>query len=179
MKKTLKRYILSGTVGNCASSAICLALSAACIADTYLNDGELLLIAVVFAAPAVIALLPLRSYVRFFRALKASGEKAALEADFQNAAPMLNDRIRFGENWIFPKGKPLTVPYDKIRKVYQEVRERGSYEVGRKLMCTNRAGDAFALCDLKTNGVSNADVVQMVKIIKSKNPNVTVGFLDK
>lgn len=111
--------------------------------------------------------------------LAASAEFPWMAAEFETAQRFCSDTLRLSENYIFSKG---TFPhrYYEIERVFQYVHQTNGIEDRRELKARyagpNNKSTEVMLCQLKTRGRSDADAMQIVSIICSKNPSVAVGY---
>ena len=131
---------------------------------------------VVFIVLLLCSLIPLLVSSRFFKKLETDASVEQIEADFQKAVPMRKDTIRFGEKWIYLKRKSKLLSYGDITRVYQYIHRTNGFEDERALKYVNTAGKHRRLCKLELRNKSEQELVQIITLILSKNPDVKVGY---
>ena len=117
-----------------------------------------------------------KEFKAHIQALESSGEMTHVLADFAQAQPLVKDKVRMGQNYIFGKGENQIVRYEEIRQVYQYIHKRNFVESDRSLKYVNSKGETKELCVLQLRGKSDEAVKQIVTMILMKNPNVKVGY---
>lgn len=108
--------------------------------------------------------------------LQASGELSAVLEDFSASKQMVQDKIRIGNKYLFGKGQGQVVRYRDIQQLYQYVFKQNGAEGSRQLRYIGTDGKMHTLCELLPGDKSKDDVVQIMTIVKSKNPAVQLGY---
>lgn len=117
-----------------------------------------------------------KSMDKLINEMTASGEIHAVLQDFSTATSLVNDKIRLGETYVFGKKKDNIVRYTDIRKLYQSIKKRNFVESSRTLDYVGADGNIHTLCDLYLKGKSDEDAAKIMLIVKTKNPNVQLGY---
>lgn len=113
---------------------------------------------------------------KLVKELEARGELERVLADFGSGRFFAKDKIRVGNFYLFGKKKGQVVRYEDIRQIYQSIRKRNGAEVSRTLQYVNTQGKTLTLCDLQLREKSNDDMMQIMMIIKARNPSVKLGY---
>ena len=133
----------------------------------------------------LISRLPLREGRKFWKSLETDPKLAQLvEEDFRDATPMMGDRIRLGKLWIYSRHGAHLLGYDDISQVYQHVNRYLFFEMARWLECRTvtvqssrfKSKKTLNLCGLKLRGKSDAELLELFRLLESKNPNIKFGY---
>lgn len=131
---------------------------------------------VVFLVGLGLSLIPQYKSKRFYAELEASGKLPQIEADLKGAVAMRRNTVRFGNYWIFTKGKERLLRYQDIAQIFQYVHRTNFVENERLLKYVDKKGKQGVLCKLELRGRSDDEVLKMISMILSKNPGVKVGY---
>ncbi len=123
-----------------------------------------------------LSLLPWYKSKKFYADIETSGSLPKIEADFDGAVPVLKNKVRLGNSWIFVKGKERLLGYEDITQVYQYIHRTNFIENERALKYVDKKGKHRVLCKLELRGKSDEEVHKIVLFILSKNPNVKIGY---
>ena len=123
--------------------------------------------------------MPYFSYLYFWntiKSLKSRGmyHKAAL--DFNEAVPVLNDRIRLGRQYLFCKNTFIIIAYSDIHNVHQYVEYTNHFETSRELRIVDKQNQTRMLCKLKGRGNADIELHKVIRFMLHQNPNITVGY---
>lgn len=100
------------------------------------------------------------------------------EADYAAAEPMQDGTLVLGEEFLFARRHGSLIRYDEIQMIYQTVRKAyGLFESGRALAVIRKGRKtAETLCALRRKGKDDGELLRITEFIRSKNPDVAVGF---
>ena len=119
-------------------------------------------------------------YTARIKEAELSGELETILSDFSRSRPMVIDKIRLGEKYIYGKKKGSPVSYSEIVKVYQSIHGTRSlgktFENERRLNAVLSDGSTRKLCNLMLWGDSDEDVGKIMAYIQQKNPSVHLGY---
>ena len=176
MNKQLKKYMSANkfwwTVLTVVMIALCVVFVISAIAGNDVKYYGL----VVFLVILGLSLIPQYKSKKFYEKLEKHGDLPQVVADFEGAVAMRKNTVRFGEHWVFMKGKEKLLAYEDIRQVYQYIHKSNFIENERALKYVNSKGKAKVLCKLELRGKSDEELAKMVAIILSKNPELKVGY---
>lgn len=131
---------------------------------------------VVFVVALGLSLIPQYKSKKFYEKLEQDSQYWRIVEDFEKSLPMRKKTVRFGEQWIFRKGKEGFLKYEDITQVYQYIHKQNFVENERKLKYVDKAGKERTLCNLELRGKSDEEVKQMILLILNKNPDVKIGY---
>lgn len=123
---------------------------------------------VVAAVCVAVSVRPYFAGRDFFRSLETQNSNA-VDQDFARAIPFARGNVRMGQNHIFRKGSAMLVAYSDIGMVFPYSRKFLGKETHRDLMVADKYGRSFVLCRL---GKDDAEMNDMIKLIRQKNPDV-------
>ncbi|MBQ9762487.1 MAG: hypothetical protein IJV82_05345 [Oscillospiraceae bacterium] len=130
---------------------------------------------VCFAGILGASLIPQFLFAKYLKKLESDSRFPQIQEDFARSFPMFNDTLRFGNTWIFRKGKKI-LTYADIRQVYQHIQKTNFIESERRLVYVNRNGKIDTLCNLQLRGKSDEELMKAIALIHSKNPGVKIGY---
>lgn len=113
---------------------------------------------------------------KIVKEMEATGELERVLADFTGSKSFVKDKVRLGNYYIFGKKQQNIVRYEDIRQVYQSIHRRNGAETTRTLQYVNTKGQTQTLCNLQLRDKSKDDVIMIMMLIKTKNPNVKLGY---
>ncbi len=99
-----------------------------------------------------------------------------IAADFAAGRTWSKDTLRTGEKYCYNKGAGKVYPYTDIRNVHQYVHKTNGIEDQRQLRAVMADGKTVTLCTLKLRGHSDEELQQLIMLLLSKNPSITVGY---
>lgn len=172
LKKFMSAYKFGWKILTFVMIALIIAFVVSAIAGNKVNYVGLL----IFVLILLLSLIPQYCSKKFHENLANDILINRIETDFQNAIPMRKDHVRFGDEWVFIKGKELLLKYEDIHQVYQYIHRTNFIENERALKYVNSKGKHRVLCKLALRGKSDEELKQMISIIYSKNPNVKIGY---
>ena len=112
----------------------------------------------------------------YIRQLTDSGEIDQVLADFNGGRRMLKDSLILGNTYLIGKKQGTVVRYSEIRQLYQHITKRNFVESSRKLVYVSADGKVHDLVDLPLRDKAKDEVIQIMVIVQSKNPNVKLGY---
>ena len=122
-----------------------------------------------------LSLRPFLAGIAFFRSLEKENINA-IEQDFARAYPFVKGKVRLGRNYIFSKGSGALVAYSDIVQVYHHIHKISGIEDQRMLKYVDANGVHHPLCPLRLKGKSDAEIRDILTVIRQSNPNVQVNF---
>lgn len=128
---------------------------------------------VIFGALCFLSLRPFFAGRAFFRNLEGKNINA-IEQDFARAYPFVKGRVRLGQSYIYAKGSGKLVAYSDLVQVYQYIHKISGMEDKRMLKYVDAAGNHHMLCQLRLKGKSDAEMKDILTVIRQKNPDVKV-----
>lgn len=176
MKKEFEKYMTTYRLGWMILSGIFLGLLIMFIVCFFLGMDVKPIGLPIFGGGFLLTLIPLWKSRKFFKILEDSNQMDMVLQDFSAATPMRKDQIRFGQRWIFCKGKAFMIPYERVHQVYQYIHKTNFVEDERWLKCVDDQGKTRKLCRLDLRGKSDAELQSMIRLIWSKNPGVKIGY---
>lgn len=108
--------------------------------------------------------------------LESSGALERVLADFASAKSYFKDSLRVGNYYLYGKNHGRMVPYGDIKQVYQHVQRTYFVESARNLTYVGPDGKARALCKLPLRDKGKEELLQVLAVMLSKNPNIKVGY---
>lgn len=177
MSKEFKQYVSGGTVRwlilPCMMSCLLIVLIIRMITGNDVGYAGFF----VFGGILLASLIPIWNHKKFFEELAKETELCQrIEEDFSKSVPMMKNRIRFGETWIYKKNSTKLLKYNEIIQVYQYIHKTNFVENERALMYVDLKGKQRKLCNLLLHDKSRDDMMKMISIIHTKNPSVKIGY---
>ena len=117
-----------------------------------------------------------KKFKDYIQQLTGSGEINQVLADFNGGRKMIKDSLILGHTYLIGKGQGNVVRYNEIRQIYQHVTRRNFIESSRKLVYVGPDGKPHDLVDLPLRDKAKDEVIQIMVIVQSKNPNVKLGY---
>lgn len=176
MSNRFKNYMNPYGPGWMSVTIIVGTLMVASLISMIARDDLMIAPQLVMLAIVAISLLPLFRGVNFFKTLEEDPAHIAIERDFEYAVSMRDDRVRFGEYYIYIKRSGRLLKYSEITQVYQYVHKTNFVEDERALKYVDTNGKHRKMCKLELRDNSNAELSMMVSMILKKNPYVKVGY---
>lgn len=171
-EKDFRNYIMSPDARNLTIGLLALAVVGAAVTPDLIFIGGSLAV--------LTGLLWLAGSSRVnnrIASLKADGSYQQIMRDFANATPLLDDKVRYGENYLFGKGMVAIYRFDDIYWVY---RHTLSYLFIIPLRASAVIGDSRGkradLCKLKKGNAGVAEIETLARLILSKNPQALAGY---
>jgi len=140
------------------------------------NDLENFIPQLILFIVMVLTLLPLIRSNRFFKYLEEDAAFDDVSAEFEKAVPMRKNSVRFGENYIFIKRSAKLLKYSEITQLYQYIHKTNFIEDERALKYVDARGKHHRLCKLELGEKSKDELLTMVGMVLSKNPNIKIGY---
>ena len=180
MSSEFKKYIDAFSPFWAVGMALSVAVLAVAAVLLIIDETEILPYGVpLYAAAVAILFVGLSRLIRsrkLRKMIETQNLADRLDAEFRAAVPMCGDKLRMGDTHIFLQHKSKIPAYAEIRKIYQYVHKTNGVEDQRELRCENYSGKIVSLCRLRTRGQSDNDVIQVVAVIKARNPDVSIGY---
>ncbi len=117
-----------------------------------------------------------KKYKDYIQQLTDSGEINQVIADFNGGRQMIKGALILGNTYLIGKGQGQVVRYTDICQIYQHVTRRNFVESSRKLVYVGPDGKPHDLVDLPLRDKAKDEVIQIMVIVQSKNPNVKLGY---
>ena len=172
LRKFMSAYKFWWKVLSVSMIALCVIFVISAIAGNNVQYGGL----VVFLVVLGLSFLPQYKSKKFYTDMKTRGVLLQVEADFDRAISVLKNNVRLGNNWIFVKGKERLLDYEDITQIYQYIHKTNFVENERAIKYVDKKGKHRVLCKLALRGKSDEEVLKIIGIILSKNPNVKIGY---
>lgn len=176
MDRDFKKYMSAYKAGHKILTGLMAVLCAVFVVSMLMGNDVQFSGLAVFVGILLLSVIPLYRSRRFFSQLEKECVVEAAAADFARALPAREDRIRFGEKWIFTKGSATLVRYEEITQVYQYVHKTNFIENQRLLKYVDTKGKHKTLCSLRLRGKSDEEAKQMMIMIYRKNPTIKIGY---
>lgn len=176
MKKEIKNFLSANYVWWVILTALLAVLSIVFIVSAIKGNDVEPMGAVVFFGGLALSLIPHFNNKKFYDNIEKEGLAPQIEVDFQNAVPKRKGRVRLGDKWIFVKGKERLLQYGDICQVYQSIHKKNFVENRRCLKYKDTKGRTHVLCKLELRGKSDAEMIEIFIAIRTKNPNVKIGY---
>lgn len=107
---------------------------------------------------------------------ESRGELERVIADFAGAKSFVKDKLRVGQYYLFGKRKCRVVRFGEIRQLWQTIHRRYGVESTRTLQYIDSQGATKTLCDLQLRKKSDDEVIQIMTIVRTRNPGVKLGY---
>ena len=177
MSEELKKYMFLKPIGWIISACVFTSLTIAFIIATLAGSSTKPIGIVVFLAGAVVSVLFIIRNVKHVEKFQNDQVLCRhLNIDFNNAITMRKGRIKFGDKWIFIKNKGYFLRYEEITQIYQYIHKTNFIEDERSLKYVDTKGKHRVLCKLELHDKSKDEAMQILSIICSRNPRVTIGY---
>lgn len=109
--------------------------------------------------------------------IQANGIYEAMLREFASATPMLEDRVRYSEHFLFSRHSGLFYAYPDIVWIYRHLLRYYFVPVHSQIMVGDRDGRILAFCKLKSSKKKGDQEIQaLAALVYSKNPAVLLGF---
>lgn len=180
-QKKLKKYIMPTAVYQWMVGFLAFILMSIGLSG-WRDDGEIFGLVILLAAPVAgwaanwLIGKSRRACKKYLKEMAQSGEMERVLSDFSGAVPMVKDKIRLGDRYIYGKTKGQPVAYRDICRVYQHIEKRNFVENRRTLVYVDPQGKRQDLCDLLLHGKSDEDMKKIMIHIKLRNPNTQLGY---
>ena len=110
-------------------------------------------------------------------AFRNNGALETVLSDFENAKPVLNGKVRAGENYIFFKGSGIVLLYTEILWVYRFTQRYLFIPIKSTAMIGDAKGKVKGLCSIKSGNKAGAEQIkELAAVVQAKNPNVILGY---
>ncbi len=108
---------------------------------------------------------------------QANGTYEAMLWEFASSTPMLGDRVRRSENFLFSRHSGLFYAYPDIVWIYRHLLRYYFVPVHSQIMVGDRDGRILAFCKLKpSKKKGDTEIQALAALVYSKNPAVLLGF---
>ncbi len=134
---------------------------------------------ILLAIGGVLLYFGVKEQTDFKRLMEEYARQGTLEeiaADFAAGRTWSKDTLRTGEKYCYNKGSGRVYPYTDIRNVHQYVHKTNGVEDQRQLRAVMADSKTVTLCTLKLRGRSDEELQQLIMLLLSKNPSITVGY---
>ena len=109
--------------------------------------------------------------------MRSGGTYEKMLREFAASSSMLDDKVRYGANYIFGKGSGCFFPYKDICWVYRHNLSYLLIPIRSEAMIGDSKGSVRSFCRLKRNNSAGSEEVKaLAALIRSKNQNVILGF---
>lgn len=126
---------------------------------------------------AWIAGLTLNNILKFNRRcseLADSAESTVITTEFSEPEYSPVPELKLGDNYIFAAKSGVFFTYDDIMKVHTFIHRTNGVEDWRELRAKTSVG-TVTLAKLKSRGKGDEAAKEIVSLLLTKNPNITVG----
>ena len=108
---------------------------------------------------------------------KENGTYQQMVQEFSSAKPLVNDKVRYSEHFIFGKGCGHVLPYTEIVWVYHYRMTYVLIPILSRAMIGTRSGKIVPLCWTRLGyDAGQNEVGELANLIYQKNPGVLIGF---
>lgn len=109
--------------------------------------------------------------------IKSAGTYEKMLQEFAASSPILDDKARYSDNYIFGKGSGCFLPYQDICWVYRHNLSYLLIPIRSEAMLGDSKGSVRSFCRLKRNNSTGGEEIKaLAALIRSKNQNVILGF---
>lgn len=109
--------------------------------------------------------------------MQANGTYDRMLREFATASSMLNDKVRYSENYIFGKNSSNFWSYKEISWLYRHNMRYLFIPVRSDAMIGDNNGKVSSFCKLTPLGnAGNEEIKALASLVLKKNPQVLLGF---
>jgi|GEM_PF-6359945 len=109
--------------------------------------------------------------------LKSIGTYGKMLQEFAVSSPILDDKVRYSENYIFGKGSGCFLPYKDICWVYRHKLSYLLIPIRAEAMIGDSKGRVTSFCRLKrSDSTGGEEIKALAALVYKKNPTVILGF---
>ena len=109
--------------------------------------------------------------------MQANGTYDKMLQEFATASSMLNDKVRYSENYIFGKNSSNFWSYKEICWLYRHNMRYLFIPVRSDAMIGDNNGKVSSFCKLKSMGSAGGEEIKaLASLVIKKNPQVWLGF---
>ena len=109
--------------------------------------------------------------------MQANGTYDRMLQEFATASSMLNDKVRYSENYIFGKNSCNFLSYKEIYWLYRHNMRYLFIPVRSDAMIGDNNGKVLPFCKLKPMGNAGGEEIKaLAALVIKKNPHVLLGF---
>lgn len=109
--------------------------------------------------------------------MQANGTYEKMLQEFSSSSSILNDKVRYSENYIFGKSSGCFLNYKDVYWIYRHIVRYLFIPLSSKVIVGDNTGKLLSLCKLKLSGATGDEEIKAVaSIVHRKNPNVLLGF---
>ena len=127
----------------------------------------------------VLSIMEKKEYKDNINAIKANGEMPALLSDFRGGSRAFNGKLIAGQYFLIGEKTGSIIKYDDIAQVYETIHKTNYIEDGRTITVVTKDNKKKDLCKIKIWGKSKDELTQFFEYIKSRNPEIVLGYNEK
>lgn len=132
------------------------------------------IVAICFGIPWAIGQNRVSKQISYMR---SAGAYEKMLQEFAASSPILDDKVRYSNNYIFGKGAGCFLPYKDICWVYRHNLSYLLIPIRSEAMIGDSKGSVRSFCRLKrSNSAGGEEIKALAALICSKNQNVILGF---
>lgn len=171
MEKSFKQYISSHKARNlfilsCVITVACIALPPLAIGLAFLT--------LVFG---LLWFLGCNDVKKCISSAKSAGIYESMLREFSSSTSILDDKVRYGENYIWGKASFDFYSYQNIYWMYRHIMRYLFIPICSEVMIGNDKGKVRTFCKLPLNTQAGGKEIEaLAAIVHNKNPKVLLGF---
>lgn len=109
--------------------------------------------------------------------MQSAGTYEEMLREFAVSSPILDDKVRYSENYIFGKGSSCFFHFQAISWVYRHTLSYFLIPIRAEAMIGDSKGEVSSFCKLKRgNNAGGEEIKALAALIYNKNQNVILGF---
>lgn len=129
--------------------------------------------------PVIFSIQKKRKYKERINKIKENGDLPALLTDFRDGKRFFNKEFAAGQNFLIGKNTEIILKYEDIANIFKMVNRAGYFYDYTTIYVVTKENEKKTLCYVKIWRNNKDELAQFFEYIKSRNPEIVLGYNEK